>query len=63
MKSPNCHRVYLTDVKAEFECDTFFPPMDQSIFKLVHDPNVSEEEQEENGIRFKYQVFEKQASS
>jgi dihydrofolate reductase len=59
LKSPHCHRVYLTDVMSEFECDTFFPEMRDDEFQLVDDPDVPKEVQEEQGIHFKYQVFER----
>ncbi|XP_065343382.1 dihydrofolate reductase-like [Cloeon dipterum] len=58
LKSPFCHRVYLTDIMADFECDTFFPDMDIGKFELVEDPAVPDGIQEEKGIRFKYQVFQ-----
>ena len=35
MKSPLCDILYVTDVLAEFEADTFFPPIDTTIYKLV----------------------------
>ncbi|KAF4524628.1 hypothetical protein B566_EDAN013879 [Ephemera danica] len=59
MQSPYCHRIYMTDIMKEFECDTFFPPIDKTAFQLVTDSAVPQEEQEENGIRFKYQIYEK----
>jgi dihydrofolate reductase len=59
LKSPHCYRVYLTDVMADFVCDTFFPEMKEDDFRLVEDPDVPKEVQEEQGIRFKYQVFER----
>jgi dihydrofolate reductase len=44
---------------ADFVCDTFFPEMKDEDFQLVEDPDVPKEVQEEQGIRFKYQVFER----
>ncbi|XP_077994063.1 dihydrofolate reductase-like isoform X2 [Glandiceps talaboti] len=57
--SPQCHRVYLTRIMADFDCDTFFPDFDTSAFKLVSDPSIPSEIQEEKGIQFKYEVYEK----
>lgn len=60
MESELCHRVYLTEVKATFECDTFFPAIDGDAFVLVeNDGGVPAEEQEENGIRYQYRIYEK----
>ncbi|XP_078666418.1 dihydrofolate reductase-like [Branchiostoma floridae x Branchiostoma belcheri] len=58
LSHPCCHRVYLTRVYKDFTCDTFFPSMDDS-FKLVSDPGIPSEMQEENGIEYKYEVYEK----
>lgn len=58
MESQSCHRLYFTEIKKEFECDTFFPKIPDE-FKLVEDENVSSEIQEENGIQYQYKVYEK----
>lgn len=59
MASPQCHRVYLTRVMATFECDAFFPQLTDN-FKLVpNDEGIPEEIQEENGIKYQYQIYEK----
>lgn len=57
MESPNFNRLYLTRIKRYFECDTFFPPIPNN-FVLTQDPNIPQEE-EENGIQFVYEVYEK----
>lgn len=59
MASPLCHRVYLTRVMATFDCDAFFPQLTDN-FKLVpNDEGIPEEIQEENGIKYQYQIYEK----
>ena len=35
MKSPLCDTLYVTEVLAEFEADTFFPPIDPEVYQLV----------------------------
>ncbi|XP_067906319.1 zgc:153031 isoform X2 [Heterodontus francisci] len=35
MNHPNCDRIYLTNIMAQFNADTFFPEFDREIFKLV----------------------------
>ena len=35
MKTSLCDTLYVTDVLAEFEADTFFPPIDTTIYQLV----------------------------
>lgn len=60
MVHPWCDLIYLTDVMATFDCDVFFPEFDRSIFQLQDKfPGVPCEIQEENGIKFKFQVFKK----
>nr|XP_006815969.1 PREDICTED: dihydrofolate reductase-like [Saccoglossus kowalevskii] len=59
LESAACYRIYLTRVMADFDCDTFFPEFDTNLFNLVSDPDVPSEIQEEKGIQFKYEVYEK----
>ena len=35
MKSSLCETLYVTEVLAEFEADTFFPPIDTAIYNLI----------------------------
>ncbi|XP_032675593.1 dihydrofolate reductase isoform X2 [Odontomachus brunneus] len=58
MESPYFNRLYLTRVRKNFECDTFFPPIPDN-FVLIQDPAVPQDVQEENGIEFVYEVYEK----
>ncbi|KDR11482.1 dihydrofolate reductase isoform X2 [Zootermopsis nevadensis] len=59
MASPHCSRIYLTKIFKTFECDTFLPEVPMNTFKLVKDPDVPEEMQEENGVLYGYQVYER----
>uniref|UniRef100_A0AAV2L554 dihydrofolate reductase n=1 Tax=Knipowitschia caucasica TaxID=637954 RepID=A0AAV2L554_KNICA len=64
MMHPWCDLIYLTDVMATFDCDVFFPEFDKSVFQLQDQfPGVPCEIQEENGIQFKFEVFEKKDRS
>lgn len=40
-----------------FDCDTFMPKLNPDL-KLVSDPRVSTEINEENGIKFMYKIYE-----
>ncbi|XP_041071451.1 zgc:153031 [Carcharodon carcharias] len=60
MKHPDCDQIYLTSIMAKFNADTFFPQFDRETFKLLDEfPGVPSEIQEENGIKYKFQVFQK----
>lgn len=60
MQSRDCERIYLTEILAKFECDTYFPAIDAS-FQLIANPsNIPSDIQEENGIQYRYKVYEKQ---
>jgi dihydrofolate reductase len=52
---PDCEKIYLTEVFAEFEADTFFPKIDESVFKKVSESG----EHQENGIRYRFAVYER----
>ena len=59
MKNPRLDRIYLTKIMKNFDCDTYFPNIDSEQWKEITDDNVSEEVQEENGIQFKYYVYQR----
>ncbi|XP_038057989.1 dihydrofolate reductase-like [Patiria miniata] len=59
LESPQCHRYYITRVYGDFQCDAFCPDVDSTKFKLVSDPDINGEIQEENGIKFKFEVYER----
>ncbi|XP_011496419.1 PREDICTED: dihydrofolate reductase [Ceratosolen solmsi marchali] len=59
MESPNFYRLYLTRVKKHFKCDTFFPEFPDN-FVLVKDSEVPEGIQEEKGIQYEYEVYERE---
>ncbi|CAG5096475.1 Similar to DHFR: Dihydrofolate reductase (Aedes albopictus) [Cotesia congregata] len=58
MDHPNCFRIYLTYIKKDFECDTFFPSIPNNFIE-TSDTNIPSDIQEENGIQFLYKVYEK----
>ncbi|XP_041112217.1 zgc:153031 [Polyodon spathula] len=60
LQHPWCDLLYLTDVQADFECDTYFPEFNNNVYILADEfPGVPSGIQEENGMKFKYQVFKK----
>uniref|UniRef100_A0A8D8P0L1 dihydrofolate reductase n=1 Tax=Culex pipiens TaxID=7175 RepID=A0A8D8P0L1_CULPI len=59
MESRHCHRIYLTEILAPFECDAFFPEIGKEFRQVGNDADVAEEVQEENGVRFQYKIYEK----
>ncbi|KAL1386743.1 hypothetical protein pipiens_003280 [Culex pipiens pipiens] len=61
MESRHCHRIYLTEILAPFECDAFFPEIGKEFRQVGNDADVAEEVQEENGVRFQYKIYEKKA--
>ncbi|GAV02566.1 hypothetical protein RvY_13111 [Ramazzottius varieornatus] len=58
MESPQLDRVYFTRIYGHFECDAFFPVAKLDKLEAVKDPRVSETDQEENGIKYKYEVLQ-----
>ncbi|XP_064417428.1 zgc:153031 isoform X1 [Latimeria chalumnae] len=63
MKHPWCELLYLTEIMAEFDCDTFFPEFDRKVYKLVDEfPGVPTGIQEEEGIKYKFHVFKRDAT-
>lgn len=53
-------KIYLTRVLADYTCDTFLPEINDNTFqKIKNPPDVPDEIQEENGVKFHFQVYEK----
>ncbi len=54
-----CDKIYVTHIDEHFECDTFMPQVDMSVYHAVTLDDVPTEEQQENGIKFKYAVYQR----
>lgn len=53
-------RLYLTRVLADFQCDTFIPnPEDYDFHKVPNFENMPSETLRENGIDFRFELYEK----
>jgi dihydrofolate reductase len=52
----DCRRLYITQVLAKFDCDVFFP-IYMERFQLTD----QSDRQEENGIPYRYEVYERKA--
>ncbi|XP_053557433.1 dihydrofolate reductase [Bombina bombina] len=60
MEKPVSQRIFVTRILQEFECDTFLPEIDLQSYKLLPEfPGIPSEIQEENGIQYKFEVYEK----
>jgi len=59
LKHPKLDKVYLTKILKEFDCDTFFPSLDEKQWKIVQEKDVPNDIQEENDIQFKYCVYQR----
>lgn len=51
---PDCEKLYITEILSTFDCDTFFPEI-PSDFKKTEESEM----QEENGIKFRYTVYQR----
>ena len=54
VKSPFCQKLFLTHIRGDFKCDTFFPEF-RNHFELAD----SSPEQEENGIKFNFAAYKR----
>lgn len=60
MLSEYCHRIYYTEIKANFDCDAFFPSIPDTFKLVANDEDIPTEDQEENGLKYQYKIYEKQ---
>jgi dihydrofolate reductase len=51
---PDCSKVYLTDIDAEFPCDTFLPDIGKAFQETASSPIL-----EEDGIPYRFRLFER----
>ncbi|XP_030760109.1 dihydrofolate reductase-like [Sitophilus oryzae] len=58
LESDRFHRLYLTRIHKNYDCDTFFPNLPSNLVE-VRDPQVPEDIQEEHGIQYKFHIYEK----
>ncbi|KAA0199215.1 hypothetical protein HAZT_HAZT010079 [Hyalella azteca] len=58
--SASFYRLYLTRIHASYDCDAFLPAIPVDLTS-VSDPDVSSEVQEENGIKYHFEVLERPA--
>ncbi|XP_060057080.1 dihydrofolate reductase [Erinaceus europaeus] len=64
MNRPGHIRLFVTRILQEFECDTFFPEIDLKNYRLLPEyPGVLSDIQEEKGIKYKFEVYERNDSS
>jgi dihydrofolate reductase len=54
LKRNDCARVYLTDIAAEYPCDTFLPDLGKAFQETASSPLL-----EEGGIAYRFRMFER----
>lgn len=60
MNHPGHLKLFVTRIMKDFESDTFLPEIDLEKYKLLPEyPGVLSDVQEEKGIKYKYEVYEK----
>lgn len=59
MEHPNCYKIYLTVIEKLFDCDTFFPNIDDQRFRLIQEEDVPTERQVEGDITYLYKVYKR----
>ncbi|XP_042344742.1 dihydrofolate reductase [Plectropomus leopardus] len=59
MESPGTRRLFVTQILKQFECDTYLPEISPDKYRLLPEfPGVPQELQEENGIQYRFEVYE-----
>lgn len=59
MESAGTKRLFVTRILKQFECDTFLPEINPDKYRLLPAfPGVPQELQEENGIQYRFEVYE-----
>ncbi len=60
---PECEKVYLTIIDTYFECDSYFPQVDQNYFQNVthEDYTIPQDIQQENGIKYQFFLYKRKS--
>ena len=58
MNHQRLDKLYITRILKDYDCDTFFPAVDTERWSLTSDKMVPGDVQTEDGIQFKYEVYE-----
>ncbi|KAM4577349.1 dihydrofolate reductase [Odontesthes bonariensis] len=59
MESPGTKRLFVTQILKQFESDTFLPEINPSKYRQLPEfPGVPSDLQEENGIQYRFEVYE-----
>jgi len=61
IEHPDFNHLYMTRIKQSFDCDTFFPRIDEGWME-VDLARVPKEEQEEDGLRYTFHVYKRTSS-
>lgn len=55
IQHPDCQTIHLTRLEQTFDCDTFFPVIDETVFQVKERSGM----QHENGIDFEFLTYER----
>ena len=59
IKMNECKRIYLTRIGAKFDCDRFFPPIDEERFEEIDEFSLKDKAQYENGLCYRFHIYER----
>ena len=57
IQHPSCAKIYITKLAQSFDCDTFFPQIDEAKFRLAQQDG----KMTDNGLEFEFLLYERKA--
>ena len=59
MSNIRLEKLYITRILKDFDCDRFLPELNTDKWKITQDKDVPTEVQEEAGVQFKYEIYQR----
>ena len=62
IRMKKCNKIYLTKIDSQFNCDRFFPSINEQSFEEIDEFDLKDREQFENNLNYKFRIYKRRIS-